>query len=722
MSSPPSDSEPQAYELLSEGVRRWIWEQGWEALRDVQESSIRTLFETDRDLLIAASTAAGKTEAAFLPVISKLCTDPPESLGALYVGPLKALINDQFRRLEDLCAELEVPVHRWHGDVGQSAKKQMLENPRGVLLITPESLEALFVTRGTRVGALFGELGYVVIDEMHSFLGSERGTQLQSLLHRVERCSSRAVVRIGLSATLGDMDLAARFLREADPERVERLESKASGGELRLALRAYECGEGGDEGRIAQHLFDNLRGENNLIFANSRAEVETQAAALRALCEDARLPVEFHPHHGSLSRELRESLEASLKQGGRPVSAVCTTTMEMGIDLGSVASVAQIGAPNSVASLRQRLGRSGRRGGPAVLRVYVREPRLEPDLSLEWTLRSELVQSMAVIELLLERWCEPSIEGGLFLSTLIQQTLSVIAERSGATAAELGETLLDDATFGELDTATYVQLLRDLGQADLITQMGDGTLVLGLTGERLVGSYEFFAAFESSQEIELRHGSTPLGRMPVNAPLVPGNLLVFAGRRWRIEAIRAHEGVCLVEPAAGGEPPTFLGRGPDVHDEVRRKMREIWTSDAEPAYLDDDALRLLREGRSVFESLGLDHNSVLPAEKDTLVFPWIGDRALHTLALWLRRADLRVDAGGLYLRIDRMEPGEFRDHAAELADEGPPDAVALALDLPNGRVGKHAHYLSPELAARDYAKQKLDAPEAHRALVSLLSD
>lgn len=722
MSSPPSDSEPGAYGLLSEGVRRWIWEQRWSELREVQESAIRTLLESDRDLLIAASTAAGKTEAAFLPIVSRLCQQPAESLGALYIGPLKALINDQFRRLEDLCAQLELPVHRWHGDVSQSAKQRLLDEPRGILLITPESLEALFVTRGTRCSALFGDLAHVVIDEMHSFLASERGTQLQSLLHRVERISHNEVVRVGLSATLGDTDLAARFLREDNPKGVEQLVSQASGGELQLALRGYECGESGDEDRIAQHLFENLRGENNLIFANSRAEVELQASTLRALCEESKLPMEFFPHHGSLSRELRETLEASLKEGGRPISAVCTTTMEMGIDLGSVASVAQVGAPNSVASLRQRLGRSGRRGGPAVLRVYVREPELTEELPLEWTLRGELVQSIAVIDLLLERWCEPATEGGLFFSTLIQQTLSIIAERSGAKAAELAETLLDDATFGEVDTSTYMALLRDLGKADLITQMHDGTLVLGLTGERLVGSYEFFAAFESSQEIELRHGSTSLGRMPMNGPFVPGNMIVFAGRRWRIEAIRAAEGVCLVEPAAGGEPPVFLGRGPEVHDEVRLRMRNIWNQAEEPRYLDDDAKRLLREGRARFEALGLNHNSVLPADEDTLVFPWAGDRSLHTLALWLRSADMRVESGGLYLRIDRIEPGEFRDRAAALLEDGPPDVVDLALTMPVARVGKHAHYLSTELAARDYASQKLDIEGAVRALNCALDE
>src|SRR4051794_19076113 len=215
---PPSVSDASAsFELLHERVRRWIWDQQWSELRDVQELAIRTLLAGEGDAIVTAATAAGKTEAAFLPICSRLVGEEASSgVQVLYVGPLKALINDQWRRLQDLCESLEIPVHRWHGDVTSTARDNLIRKPDGILLITPESLEAMFVRRGTDVARIFGGLRYIVIDELHAFIGSERGMQLQSLLHRLEHVLRRRVRRIGLSATLGDMNIAADFLR---PER-----------------------------------------------------------------------------------------------------------------------------------------------------------------------------------------------------------------------------------------------------------------------------------------------------------------------------------------------------------------------------------------------------------------------------------------------------------------------------------------------------------------------
>src|SRR5260221_12764473 len=148
MSSLPSASSStpaasQAFDLLAEPVRRWVYDQGWQTLRDAQEAAIPVLLDGSEDVIIAAATAAGKTEAAFLPICSRLTADPPPAPGVrvLYVAPLKALINDQFGRLSGLCERLDIPVHRWHGDVPASKKSAVLKKPGGILLITPESLE-----------------------------------------------------------------------------------------------------------------------------------------------------------------------------------------------------------------------------------------------------------------------------------------------------------------------------------------------------------------------------------------------------------------------------------------------------------------------------------------------------------------------------------------------------------------------------------------------------
>src|SRR5436853_2120515 len=209
-----------AFHRLHPKIQRWLWRQGWGALRDIQEAAIGPILAGDRDVVIAASTASGKTEAAFLPILTALAEDSGGSVRVLYISPLKALINDQFDRLELLCEDLEVPVARWHGDVAASQKKKLLARPGGVLIITPESLEALFVLQGPKVRSLFERLAYVVVDELHAFIGGERGQQLQSLLHRVELAIRRRVPRVALSATLGDLAIACEFLRPREGEAV----------------------------------------------------------------------------------------------------------------------------------------------------------------------------------------------------------------------------------------------------------------------------------------------------------------------------------------------------------------------------------------------------------------------------------------------------------------------------------------------------------------------
>src|ERR1035437_3938490 len=366
------------FHLLDPAVQRWIYEQGWTELRDAQEKAAAPILDGSLDVIIAAATAFGKTEAAFLPICSRLLSRENSGACVLYVSPLKALINDQTDRMERLCESFEIPVHPWHGDISQSRKREFLKQPNGILLITPESLEAIFVNRGPSVAALFSKLLYVIVDELHSFIGTERGQQLQSLLRRVEHAIGRRVPRIALSATLGDMTIAASFLRPHGSDEVQTIVSGATGQELKLLVRGYritalvdhnaqektpeeeatdEPESDGSVRAVAADLLNTLRDSKNLVFANSRSNVEKYADLLGRMCEAERLPNEFWAHHGSLSKEIREEAESALKDSTRPATAICTSTLELGIDIGRVKSIAQIGTPNPVADLRQRLGR-----------------------------------------------------------------------------------------------------------------------------------------------------------------------------------------------------------------------------------------------------------------------------------------------------------------------------------------------------------------------------
>ncbi len=745
MSLPRSGSdaeqrESSAFAHLHEKVQRWVWSRRWRELHDVQELAVEPIL-AKADVIVAAPTAGGKTEAAFLPICSSLMGDAPDGVVVLAVSPLKALINDQYDRLEPFCATLGISVHRWHGDVSAGTKQRLLREPSGVLLITPESLEALFVLHGTKLARVFAGLSYVVVDELHAFIGSERGRQLQSLLHRAELLLRRHVPRIGLSATLGDMRLAADHLRPGAAEKVKLVVSAGTGQQIKLLLRGYrdtppgpgeaDAASGDTQGpqsdppsadvrAIAENLFANLRGRHHLIFANSRSSVEQYADLLRQLSDQRRLPNEFFPHHGSLSKELREDVEARLKDKTRPTSVVCTSTLELGIDVGDVESIVQIGTPPSVASMRQRLGRSGRREGQAaVLRLFIREPELTERSPPQDYLRAELVQATAMVRLLVAGWCEPPTEGALHLSTLVQQLLGLIAQYGGVRPQEAWGALCGSGPFGGVNQRLFAKFLRALSEHDLVEQAADGALLLGVRGERIVNHYSFYTAFMSPEEYRIITGTRTLGTIPIDYPLVEGMYIIFAGRRWEVVSVDPGGRAVEVVPAAGGRPPSFGGTGASVHDRVRREMLCIYQSTEIPAFLDATARELLAEGRAAFARYGLGQQRWLQHGDDCLLFLWAGDRVMNTVLLQLVARGLKVTQDGIALTIEDATTAELSIHLKALADQGPAGGETLASVVQNKRSEKYHWCLTEELLSRDYASRWLDVAAAHQVIERL---
>ena len=735
--SPPSSSDGRpstAFERFHEGVRRWVWEQGWTSLRPIQERAAQPILGGELDVIVSAPTAGGKTEAAFLPIASRLAEDDLSGLGCICVSPLKALINDQADRLGPLFERVNLPLTPWHGDVAQTRKQKLLAERRGVLLITPESLEALFVLRGAQVPQLCQDLRYIVVDELHSFIGRERGRQLQSLLNRLELAIRRRVPRIALSATLGDMGLAAEALRPGSGPEVVLIEGERDGRELRIQLRGYrqrppeaqsvphpQATPSSDATRLPADLFASLRGADNLIFANSRQRVEELTDRLRRMSDDQRVPNEFLAHHGNLSREIREDAEQRIKDRSRPTSVICTSTLELGIDIGSVASIAQVGSPPSVAALRQRLGRSGRRGDdPAVLRIYIVEEELHETSSLMDELRTQLVQSIAMVQLLLARWCEPPAARQLHLSTLVQQILSVIAQHGGASARDIYRALCQTGPFRGVDSDLFARLLRRLGEAHVLTQTSDRALALGDRGEKLVDHYSFYASFVTPEEYRLVAGTKTLGSMPITHPLVPGGHLIFAGRRWEVQGVDDSARVIELRPATGGTPPRFEGVGFDVHDRVREEMLRIYSSESVPVYLDATAKELLSEARRAFGRLGLTHNRLLDRGETIYLLPWRGDRVLHTLALQLHTQNIATTVEGPAVVARGGAVGQATRALTQVANAQVPRGSTLARMARNQLEEKYDWLLGPELRCIDYASRHFNEAGAEAAAQSIL--
>lgn len=724
------------FQRLDPKIQRWVYKQGWADLREIQKEAIEPVLSGGSDLVISASTAAGKTEAAFLPACSAIAGET-DGFGILYLSPLKALINDQYRRLESLCDVLGMKVTPWHGDSSQSKKRDARRYPEGILLITPESLESRLVLDPGWVRASFGSLKYIIIDEYHCFVGTERGTHLQSLMHRLEHLLGRQrspIPRIALSATLGDMDGVMGSLRPNSdfPSLLIKGDSKM---DLKLQVRGYiSCVSDESEGedsedlfgmrlsadvQVGRDLYKVLRGDSHLVFANRRRDTEKFAAMLSDLCSENSVPNEFFPHHGSLSKELREELESRLQKAALPTTAVCTMTLELGIDIGKIKSVAQITAPNSVSSLRQRLGRSGRRGEPAMLSMFIKERDLAEALSLVDKLRLELLQSIAIIHLLLkEKWYEPPDRSLFHLSTLLHQVLAVIAQWGGVRAEQLWSVLCESGTFANVAEEHFRMLLRGMGEKDLIRQISGGELVLGEEGEKIVDHYGFYAVFKTPQEYRIiieEEGKT-LGTLPIDSFVLPEQHIIFAGRRWEVKDVDIQKRVVYVTPTKGGNPPRFGGDGMFVHNRIRQEMLRIYLqgdyhidSVAEnPEFMDAAASSLFSEGLRFFRDMRLEDKRIISRGKNVCLIPWMGDKIVNTLSVLLIMGGYKSDKFAGVVEIEGAGSSDVSRHLKSFSKDNRPNNAELAKLVENKQTEKYDHLLPEELLNEDYGARAFD--------------
>jgi ATP-dependent Lhr-like helicase len=744
--SPRSGSDLSSFERLHPKIRRWIYDKGWSELRDVQDRTIPSVMDRDGDTLVIAGTASGKTEAAFLPVLTQVADREEPGVSVLYVSPLKALINDQFTRLDELCEHLEMGVVRWHGDAPQAAKQALVRNPQGIALITPESIEALLVRRPEKARALFQDVQFVIIDEVHAFLPSVRGLHLRSLLRRVSLISKQRPRFIGLSATVGDPLAAAAWLNPERPEDVDIVVSTAGSPEVKLSVKAYvdpddlldpdqlendeDFDETGEKPQkialdiIADQIFANARGHNNLVFAGSRRRVEALTDRLRRRCEKRCLPNEFFAHHGSLSRELREPLERRLKDGRQPTTGVATTTLELGIDIGSVKSVIQIGAPRSMSSLRQRLGRSGRReGAPAILRMYLRERRIGPKTHPLDRLRLNVVAAVASVVLLGRKYVEkPRMPSGA-ATVALQQTLSVIFERGGETVAGLYDTVCSTGPLSVVSKADYVALLRHMAtkEMELVEQGPDGTVMLARKGERLTAGKDFFAIFETDDEWRIVSGGKTVGTLPTTNVVKVGGYIAFAGQRWRIEGMDANAKVLDVVKDRSAKMPSFEALGREgLSDVFAQTMLEVLRARDIPAYLDETAARLLTEGRNVFDIHGLDGKVFWEEGGSTGILTWAGTRTNEMLALMLLYLGIDASAEDIGVLVPGLSAEQVADALRAIAST-PPDAALVVKVLEDLQVAKYDGLVPHAVLESLWVRENADAFASALALAGKLA-
>ncbi|MDE6590973.1 MAG: DEAD/DEAH box helicase, partial [Oscillospiraceae bacterium] len=726
------------FERYAPFVQEYIYRNGWESLRAIQVAAAEAIFNTDDHVLLTASTASGKTEAAFFPIITLFSEDPPASVGCVYVGPLKALINDQFSRLNDLCAEAGIPVWHWHGDVAQSHKAKLLKHPSGILQITPESLEAMLLHKHAAIPALFGDLRFVVIDEVHSLLRGDRGGQTLCLIERLSRLAGVSPRRIGLSATMGDPEKTGEFLALGTGRGTIIPKIEAKGAKWRLSMEHFyvkntQAGEGrtdidalpaldektdqapdnADPG--LGYIFEHTRGKKCLVFVNSREECETVTTTLRQYCERSREPDRFLIHHGNLSASYRETAEEVMKDETQRMTTVTTATLELGIDIGRLERAFQIDAPWTVSSFLQRMGRTGRRELPPEMWFVMREDEPEPRAMLPATIPWPLIQGIALVQLYLEeRWVEPPRLDRLPYSLLYHQTMSTLASCGELSPRALADRVLRLHYFHRVSQEDYKVLLRHLVRTDHLQRTEQGGLIVGLAGERVVNSYRFYGVFQENEEYTVRSESQELGTVVLPPPV--GEKLAIAGHVWVVLDVDRKRHLVYCEQVKGSIP-AYFGQCPgDLHTKILQRMRRVLQEEKQYPYLMKNAAARLENARFTAGRSGTAERPLLNLGGNMwCLLPWVGTYTFLALERFLKikcadRLGLRnFDSARPYYMQFTMKADRqtfFQVVSEEIRKPIDPLELVYANELP--LFDKYDEYLPEELVKKGFACGVLD--------------
>ncbi|MDX6463875.1 MAG: ATP-dependent helicase Lhr and Lhr-like helicase [Acidobacteriaceae bacterium] len=368
-----------------------------------------------------------------------------------------------------------------------------------------------------------------------------------------------------------------------------------------------------------------------------------------------------------------------------------------------------------MASLRQRLGRSGRRAGEfAVLRCFAVERKLTPKSNFSDRIREGLVQTIAMVRLLIVPWVEPPRPEALHASTLVQQILSVIAQKGGASPAELWTTLVRSRIFDQVEPSEFSALLHGLGAHDLITQDHGGSLLPGALGERLINQFDFYSAFNTGEEFRLIAEGRTLGSLPITRPLTPGQRIIFGGRRWKVQDIDTHGKIVYVICDRGGVPPSFEGMSGAVHDRVRQEMKQV-LAEAEPiSFLDDQAAEFLRVARHWFKAANLETKHWSVDDDSILLFGWQGDAIHDALALLLTAREIQTSNEGAALRVSSTDQKRLLRSLQEIGG-GPLPSVTDLNIKPRDTIREKWDWALPEdLRLRSFVSAQLDLLGAQR--------
>lgn len=569
---------------------------GWTSLRPLQERSVCAILDGYHSLVIAP-TAGGKTEAASFPVLSQLLNREQRGFSVLYICPLRALLNNLFERLSSYCSMVGLKAGLWHGDVPAHHRRRLLDHPPDVLLTTPESLEAMLISRRGLARERLSGVRTVIVDEIHAFARDDRGTHMIAVLERIQALAGTPLQRIGLSATVGNPDeLLSWLVNDSAGERcVVQGDPAAVNSDVQLDF----VGTLANAATVISRLH---QGEKRLVFCDSRRRVEELGVELRAL------GVETFLSHSSLSREQRHEAERAFAESRNCVIAA-TSTLELGIDVGDLDRVIQIDSPSTVASFLQRLGRTGRRPGSARNCLFLA------------TSQRAFLQAGGLLRLWESGYVEPIQSPPLPVHLMAQQLIALVLQEGRIARNTCFQRLDAVASFREVDAETRKALLAHLLENGFFHEEA-GFLSMGDTSQQEFGRRNFLelvSAFCSPPVFTVWQGTREIGSIDQNLLWnMQGSdqrLIRLAGKDWEIASIDWKTQSLHVTPATQQGKPLWLGQGAALSFHLCQSVRQLLTESAEPSWLSRRGRDALATARSEYDFLHRQSSGMINTDR-----------------------------------------------------------------------------------------------------------
>lgn len=700
-----SGPETEAFARLSPALQYQVVNGlGWKELRPVQRLSTHAILD-GTNCVVLAPTAGGKTEAAFLPLLSQMDKEDWPAVSVLYLAPIRALLNNQEARLHRLTGLVGRRAGKWHGDVKASARGRLMEAPPDVLAITPESLEAMLLSARTPARRLLAHVRAVVVDEVHAFAGDDRGAHLVALLERLSRLAEADIQRIGLSATVGDPEAIVEWL-SGSSVRLRRIVDPG-GARTPPHLVVDHVGSLDNAAVMVDRLYPGTR---RIVFVDSRRRVEELGHRL------AQRGVEVFLSHSSLALSERMAAEKAFEEGDNCV-IVATSALELGIDVGDLDHVIQVDAPATVSSFLQRMGRTGRRPGTRANCTFLA------------TEESSLLQAAALVELFQQGYVEPAAPSAWAPHILAHQAIALAMQEQGVPAQQWWSWLEGCASFRELHERERQAVIQHMLKENILVEV-DARLALGARGERLYGARNFlelYAVFSSPRVLRVMHGQQEVG--VIDASFLQDKdrespNFVLGGRPWRILGVDWKGGTCAVQPAEAGAYPRWFGQPVLLSRALCQAMRRILVGESINPCWSKRAAAAIAEQRASHGFLA-DAPSPLVEEADGRVRWWThagggGNRVLANLLE--ARLGARVTASNMALTFveeaARSVAG-IREAVEALAARAPlcwEEVLPWAEVGGRSRVSKFQPCLPPELELGLVAREVMSMEDANAAL------